>query len=118
MSAAAMVATESSVIEPLEGHEPSRALSSRASCVSPGCGYVGAAFLADPGAETYQRGLRRDLSGDQGLPLMKGDRPIDQAGGTKENTAWVNAVSESEFSRISTKLSACEMTFSAIFWGR
>ena len=39
-------------------------------------------------------------------------------GATKENAASAKAVSASEFIRISTRLSACERTFSAIFCGR
>jgi hypothetical protein len=39
-------------------------------------------------------------------------------GGTNENAACVKAASASEFSRMSTRLSACERTFWAIFCGR
>ena len=84
----------------------------------PGSGHVGAALLGDTGAESQQRGLRRDLSGDQGLSLAEDDGALDQARWDEENTAWVKAASASELSRISTRLSACESTFSGIFCGR
>ena len=80
--------------------------------------HVSAALLGNPCAEAEQRGLGRDLPCDQGLTLAEDDRTLDQARWDKENTASAKAVSASEFIRISTRLSACERTFSAIFCGR
>jgi hypothetical protein len=51
-------------------------------------------------------------------PWRKVAERSTRLGGTNENTACAKAASASEFSRMRTRLSAWERTFSGIFCGR
>ena len=78
---------------------------------------------APPSSETRAPKRSRAGSGEifpaiRASPWRKMTERSIRLGGTKENAAWAKAASASEFSRISTRLSAWERTFSAIFCGR
>ena len=80
---------------------------------------VRSALLRDPPAEPQGIvGCEAILPATSASPSRKSVASETSAGGTKPYSSAINAASAAELSRISTRLSHCESTFSWTFAGR